>query len=52
MNLHDAGWENSYLASADFSMLGYVCGVSRYPQFYDQELDRDQVLPCPYKGSF
>ena len=38
--------------SADVSMLGYVCRVSRYPQFYYQDLDKYQVLPHPYLGSF
>ena len=30
--LHDAGSENSYLTSADFSIIGHGCGVSQYPQ--------------------
>ena len=33
-------------------MLGYGCGVSQYSQFYDQNLDKYQVLPRPYRGSF
>ena len=33
-------------------MLGYGCGVSQYPQFYDKDLDMYQVLPRPYIGSF
>ena len=45
-------WKNSYFNSAGFSMLGYVCGVSQYPQFYDKCLDMYQVLPRPYIGSF
>ena len=50
--LHDYVWKNSYFNSADVSMLGYGCGVSQYPQFYDKELDRYQVLPHPYRGYF
>ena len=42
----------SYFTSADVSMLGYVCGVSQYPQFYDKYLDIYQVLPRPYIGYF
>ena len=38
--LHYTGWGNSYFTSADVSMLGHVCGVSQYPQFYYQELDK------------
>ena len=34
--LHDCGWKNSSHKSADVSMLGYGCGVSMYPQFYDK----------------
>ena len=49
---HDAGLKNIYFTSSDVSMLGYGCGVSQYPQFYDQELDRYQVLPHSYRGSF
>ena len=33
-------------------MLGYGCGVSKYPQFYAKYLDMYQVLPRPYIGSF
>ena len=33
-------------------MLGYGCGVSQYPQFYDQYLDKHQVLLRPYLGKF
>ena len=33
-------------------MLGYGCGVSQYPQFYDRDLDMYQLLSCLYKGSF
>ena len=33
-------------------MLGYGYGVSRYPQFYDKELNRYHVLPLPYRGFF
>ena len=34
-DLHDAGLKNSYFTSVDVSILGYGCGVSQYPQFYD-----------------
>ena len=34
------------------SMLGYVCGVSQYSQFYDQELNKYQVLHFPSLGYF
>ena len=51
-NLHDDGWKNIFSNSAGVSMLGYGCGVSQYPQFYDKELYRYQVLPRPYRGSF
>ena len=33
-------------------MLGYLYGLSQYPQFYDKDLDMYQVLPRPYIGSF
>ena len=33
-------------------MLGYVCCVSQYPQFFVKDLDIYQVLPRPYLGSF
>ena len=49
--MHDAGWKNIF-TSADVSMLGYGCGVSQYLQFYDQNLDEYQVLPCPHMESF
>ena len=38
--------------SADVSMLAYGFVVSQYPQFYDKELDRYQLLPSPYKKPF
>ena len=50
--LHDAGWKNCYFTSTDVQMFGYGCGLSPYPQYYDQELDRYQVLPRPYRGYF
>ena len=37
--LHGVGWKNSYFNSSDLSMLGYGCGVSRYPPFYDKYFD-------------
>ena len=33
-------------------MLGYAYGVYQYPQFYDKELDKYQVLPRTYRGYF
>ena len=33
---------------ADVSILGYECGVSKYPQFYYWYLENYQVLPRPY----
>ena len=50
--IHDAGWENMYYTSAGVSVIGYVCGVSQYPRFYDTYLDMSQFLPCPYIGYF
>ena len=38
--------------SADVSLLGYGCVVSQYLQFYDQDLEKYQVLPRPYLGYF
>ena len=34
-NMHKLGWNAQYFKSADVSMLGHSCGVSKYPQFYD-----------------
>ena len=33
-------------------MLGHGCGVSQYSQFYYEHLEKYQVLPCPYLGTF
>ena len=44
--------KNRFFTSDDVSMLGFGCGVSQYPQFYYQDLDKYQVLPRPYLGSF
>ena len=52
MNLHDACWKNSFPNSADVSIIGYGCGMSQYPQFYDQYLEKYQVLISPYLGIF
>ena len=41
--LHVDGWGNSYFTSAYVYMLGYGCGVSQYPQFYDKYLDMHQM---------
>ena len=48
MNSYDAGWKKGFSTSNDVSMLGCGYGVSQNPQFYDQELKKYQVLPCPY----
>ena len=50
--LHDCGWKNSSHISADVAMLGYGCGVSVYPQFYDKEKKSFHMLPRPYIRSF
>ena len=50
--LNDSGWKNSSHISADVAMLGYGCGVSVYPQFYDKELKSFHMLPRPYIRSF
>ena len=41
--LHVDGWGNSSFTSAYVYMLGYGCGVSQYPQFYDKYLDMHQM---------
>ena len=46
--LNDCGWKNSSHKSADVAMLGYGCGVSMYPQFYDKDLKSFHMLPRPY----
>ena len=50
--LHDDVWKYSYFTSADIPMLDYGCGVSHYPQFYDKDLDRYQVLPRTFRDYF
>ena len=52
LKLSDDFEENNIFISADVSILGYVCGVSQYPQYYDLELDMHQVLSRPYWGYF
>ena len=42
----------TFLTYAYVSMLGYGYGVSRYLQFYDQYLEKYQVLPDSYLGNF
>ena len=37
--LHDYGCKNCYFTSADVAMISHGCGVSMYPQFYDQHLE-------------
>ena len=50
--LHDSGCKNSSHISADVAMLGYGCGVSVYPQFYDKKMNSFHMLPRPYIRSF
>ena len=50
--LHDSGWKNSSHIYADVAMLGYGCGVSVYPQFYDKARLSFHMLPRPYIRSF
>ena len=50
--LHDCSWKNSSHKSADVAILGYGCGVSTYPQFYDKDLKSFHMLPRPYIRSF
>ena len=52
IKLHYTGLEKQIFASTDVSVLIYGCGVSQYPQFYDQDLYNYQVLPRPYLGYF
>ena len=52
MELHYSGCKNSSFTSYDVSMLGYGCCVSQYLQFCDKHLDKYQVLPHPYLGTF
>ena len=49
---HDAVWKNSYFTSAYAAMLVSGCGVSHYPQFYDQQLENYQFLARPCLVSF
>ena len=44
--------EKKFFTSDDVSMLSYGCGVSQYPQLYYRDLDKYQVLPRTYWGSF
>ena len=46
--LRDCDWKNSSHKSADVAMLGYGCGISTYPQFYDKDLKSVHMLPRPY----
>ena len=50
--LYDTGWKKSYHTSVDFSMIGYGCGVFKYPQLFFEYLDMYQVLPRSYLISF
>ena len=51
-NMHKIGWNSNYLKYADVSMLGHGCGVSHFPQFYDNIKKKYQILPCPYVGKY
>ena len=51
IKLHEDNW-NFFFTSDDVSMLSYGCGVSQYPQLYYRYLDKYQVLPRTYWGSF
>ena len=51
-NMHKLGWKANYINSTDVSMLGHGCGVSQYPQFYDTNNKKYQMLPRPYVGSY
>ena len=37
-NMHKLGWKAQLFKSADIFMLGYGCGVTQYPQFYDTDI--------------
>ena len=50
--LHDCGWKNSSHKYANVAILGYGCGVSTYPQFYDKDLKSFHKIPRPYIRSF
>ena len=43
---------NNSNTSTGVAIIGHGCGVSQYPQFYDQHLEKYQLLPRPYLGSF
>ena len=50
--LHDSGQKIQFFTSDDVAMLGNGLSVSHYPQFYYQHLEKYQLLPRPYLGSF
>ena len=50
--LHDAGWKISFFTYADVYMIVHVSVVSYCYKCYDQGLDKYQLLPRPYLGSF
>ena len=41
-----------FFNSSNVYIIGYGCGVYHYHQFYNPDLDKYQVLTCPYLGSF
>ena len=51
-NLHDDGWKFFYFTYYDINMFGHGCGVSQYPQLYDQQPEKYQLLPHPYLGVY
>ena len=42
-SIHKLGWKAQYFKSADVSILGHGCGVSQYPQFYDNKRKKSNV---------
>ena len=50
--MHEAGWKNCCFTYDDVVMLGHGCGVPQYPQWYDQQLKKCQLLPRPYLENF
>ena len=51
-NMRKIGWKAQLFKYADVSMLGHGFGVSQYPQFYDRNKKKYQMLPRLYVGSY
>ena len=54
-NSQEIAWcwlEKQFFTSADVAMIDHGCGVSQYPQFYDEHLENYQLLPRPYLRIF